>query len=282
MGVLSQILLMVFVWTTIISIALSVSPNELLIIFKKPLLLFKSLVMSLFLGPLIVVVLNSIIPIPEKLYIALILYLVIAGAPIGPKFVQIANGDEKYSVLLLAMLNISVILFGAFAIGIFMPGDIVLDNVAIVKILMLLIVLPMIIGMFIKFKNSELAQKMKPVVTKISNIFLLLMIVFFTVNKNTGDMSLELTEYLIIIFVITITFILNYILTLDSKEMNATVALTTLPKNFGPVLAIANTSFVEVGITQYILVMVMVSMIIGMVSSKIICKKMHNTNLVVE
>ncbi|MGL5328820.1 MAG: hypothetical protein ACRDD7_06100 [Peptostreptococcaceae bacterium] len=279
MTILSQILLVGFVWSTIISISLAVTPSELLIIFKKPLLLFKALMMSLFLGPVVVMIVNMIVPIPEKLYIALMLYLVIAGAPIGPKFVQMAKGDDKYSVLLLVMLNVSVILFGTFVIGLFMPGDIVLDKLAILKILILLIVLPMIIGVVIKSKDSEKAEILKPKATKISNILLLLVFVIFTFGKSKDIISLQLTEYLIIFGIITITFILNYVLTFENKKMNITVALTTLPKNFGPVLAIATTSFAQVDITSYILVMTMVSMVVGIIGAKVIGKGVEETTV---
>ncbi len=268
-----KLLLLAFVWSTILSIGLNVNYKELLDIFKKPVLLINSLVVGLLIGPLLAFIINMIVPLSQETYVAFVLYGVIAGAPIGPKMVQMAKGDAKYSVLLLTMLNLSVIVFSPIIFSLFLSGDVSVDAMSIVKILVMLIVLPMAIGIGTKAKKEDLAKVLAPKMAKISTILLLLMTVLFTALNIKVLISFEFSQYLLFLGFVVISFALNYLLIFADKKTKLTVALTTLPKNFGPVLAIAATSFSDLTITPHLLVMTVFAMFLGIGVSKVVSNK---------
>lgn len=231
------IMLLIFVWATILSISLNVSVKDLAICFKNPKLLVNSLIVSLLVGPLVAIILGNLMGLPQDTLIPLVVYMTIGGAPFGPKLVQMANGDAKYSVIFLIILNVGVIIFSPIILSLLL-GEVDIDVMSIISTLIILVVIPLIVGMIAKKYAETQASKVAPIMAKLSTILLLVLLVVGIVLTGDKLIQISLWTYVVYIVVMVVTIILTYLLTFADRPMRTTITLTALPKNFGVVLAV--------------------------------------------
>lgn len=264
-----KIMLLVFVWTTILSISLNVTIKDLALCFKKPALLVNSLLVSLLIGPICAVVIGNLMGLGTDNLVPLIVYMTIGGAPFGPKLVQMANGDAKYSVIFLILLNVGVIIFSPIILSLLLPGDITIDVMSIITTLVVLVVCPLIIGMLTKKYAETSAVKAAPLMAKISTILLLVLLVVGIILSTDQLLAISLWTYVVYIVVMVVSLVLTYLLTFSDRQMRSTIMLTAFPKNFGVVLAVVGSLNGDIASTLVLGILVLV---VGIPAAKIMAK----------
>jgi BASS family bile acid:Na+ symporter len=99
-----------------------------------------------------------------------------AGAPFMPKIAGMAKGDVALAVGLLVMLMVGTIVFLPVALPLLVTGTQVNPG-KIVRLLILLILLPLIVGLIINARAASFAARLAPLLGWVSGVALLATII---------------------------------------------------------------------------------------------------------
>jgi BASS family bile acid:Na+ symporter len=126
--------------------------------------------------PALAYLIDLVVSLDESLFIGLILMATAAGAPLLPKLAQVAKGDMAYSVGLMVMLMLVTVLYMPIALPLLLEG-VEVDAWAIASSLIFLMILPMAIGLFFKWRYEGVAATLEPLMGQISTFAIALMVV---------------------------------------------------------------------------------------------------------
>ena len=158
------------------------------------------------LGPAIAYGVAHIMPIDKALGTGLILMGLAPCAPFVPLFVAKAKGDLGFTAAYMFLVAVGTIIIMPLAVP-FMVEGLSVSAWAIAKPLIIMILIPLLIGMAIRGKSVTIADKMQPVVKKITMVFTLLVFVLLIVIYYKGIISvmgsLAIASQLIFFFILT-------------------------------------------------------------------------------
>ena len=97
----------------------------------------------------------------EPFALGLLLLGLAAGAPFMPKIVGIAKGDLALSVGLMVLLMVGTTIFLPVALPLLVKG-VQVNPWKIARFLVLLLLLPLIVGLFVKARAASLAARLRP------------------------------------------------------------------------------------------------------------------------
>lgn len=167
--------------------------------FKRVLLFPKAisigLVNQLLILPIVGFTLASLFPIKPELAVGLIILAACPGGVTSNLISHVSRGDTALSITLTAISSMLTILTIPFIINIgleqFMDEGkkIQLDVVKTIKTIVAITIVPVAIGMFIRAKASNFAQKMDKPVKVASTIFLALIIAGIIVKEKENILS---------------------------------------------------------------------------------------------
>ncbi len=135
-------------------------------------LVVSALLANFIIAPLFALGIARLLRLDQPLAMGLLLLGLAAGAPFMPKIAGMAKGDVALAVGLLVMLMIGTIVFLPVALPLLVTGTQV-NPTKIVRLLLLLILLPLIIGLVIRARSSSIAAQLAPVLARISGVTLL-------------------------------------------------------------------------------------------------------------
>lgn len=271
-----KILLVGLILTTVLSISLEVSPKEVKNEMKNVKLIINGLLVTLLVGPIVGIILANVFNIPQDAYVALIIYLSLAGAPLGPKIVHSANGDTKHAITFLLFINMAVIFVAPILLNLLIPGEINVPIFDIIKMLLVLIVLPLVVGMTINIKKEQFAQKLAPKMVKLSSLLLMIFLVSVLVINIDQLITIDLKIYVVYILTTILTMVISYWLIIGNQSEKMTIMYTGLTKNTGVAIAILGKIYAsnpELMPITNVIVLGLLGLIFGMLSAKLIFNK---------
>lgn len=174
-GFLSQVGLPVAIALMMVTMGMTLSVADFKRLLTDPRAVGLGLVNQLILLPLAGFIVASILPLEAVFAISLMMIAACPGGPMSNLIVHVAEADRALSVTLTAISNsvafISVPLIVNFAIRYFSDGS---DTIALPVLqtmlqIAFLTVVPVIIGMFIRSRNPDFAERTKPLFKRLAS-----------------------------------------------------------------------------------------------------------------
>lgn len=154
-----------------------------------------------------------------------------AGAPFLPKLAEAAKGNIPFSVGLMTLLKVVTVVYLPIVLPLLLQGASV-NPWDIAQSLIVMMLLPLGIGLFIKARYESLANTLQPHMSQASTVSILLMLVAMLVLQFSNIVGLIGTGGLIAIFVFLVgAFVIGYFLGGPGSDTKSVLGLDTGQRN---------------------------------------------------
>jgi len=184
--------------------------------------------------------LTAVLPMGQPQAAALILVGACAGAPFLPKLAQMSKGSMALSVGLMVVLMVVTIFYAPLVLPLLLPGAEV-DVPALLQSLILLMLLPLALGLLVKWRYAETAVNWQPHLSQASTYSLLLLIVaalplqFRNIIGATGSWLIIGT-----LLLVAGALVIGYLLSVgDDPGVRKVTALGTGQRNLSAALLVS-------------------------------------------
>lgn len=170
------------------------------------------------------------------------------GAPYGPPFTTVAKGKVPLAIGLMAVLAGSSAILAPLLLMILLPvvaGDqsLKINALKMISTLALSQFLPLCIGLFIRQRSPELAEKLKKPFSRLSMALNLVLVAAILAVQFRMLVQIRLTSYLGMLALVAASLIAGWILGGPGSGYRKTLAITTSVRNVGVSLVIVTSSF---------------------------------------
>jgi len=271
---LVQLSVLVFVVGSMFSLGLSLTMQQIIDPLKNVRMVIMALVANFILIPLLAYALAIVFNLDDTLRVGLILLSTAAGAPFLPKLVDVAKGNIAFSVGLMVMLMVITIIYLPLVLPLLL-GDVEVNPWDIAQSLIIMMLIPLAVGLFIKARYEDAAAKIQPTFGMAANIALLTMMVLGLVLNFSSMIALVGTFGILagIVFII-IALIIGYLLGGSESRDKSVMGLGTAQRNIAAALVVAAQNF-SADVVTYLMVIAIISLVILMPAGGEIGKRMQ-------
>ena len=269
--------LLVFVLTNISSMGLSLTVSQIVDSLSGARLMLTTLFINFIIAPLLALALVTITSVTEPLAIGLLIMSTAAGAPILPKLVQIAKGRMAASVGVMVLLMVITVFYLPLALPLFL-GNIKVNSVQIVKSLVIYMLMPLVFGLLLRAQYETIAEKLRPILTQISNFALFVLILLGFVLHNEYMLALVTSGgVLAVLLFVGGLFLIGYTLSGNDTRIRSVTGLAAGHRNISAALVVAGENFGP-EVTTYVLVAGFINLIILMTVAALLGKRNMTTD----
>jgi predicted Na+-dependent transporter len=266
LATLAQLSVLVFVIGSMASMGLSLKMAQIIAPLKNTKLVILALVANFVLVPLVAVLITLVIPLDESVRIGLILLATAAGAPFLPKLAEAAKGNLAFSVGLMVLLMVVTIVYLPLVLPLLLSG-VEVNPWDIAQSLIVMMLIPLIIGLFINARYEETAAKIQPTFGQASNIALLVLTVlglvlnFQAMIDLVGSLGI-LAGILFIVISLAVGFLLGMV---GGSEggIRSVMGLGTAQRNISAALVVAAQNF-DSDVITYLMVIAVIGLVVLM------------------
>ena len=259
---ISNLALVLFLITSMLAMGMSLTVKQILEPLRNVRLVVLILIGNFLLTPALALLLTAILPMGQPQATALILLGACAGAPFLPKLAQMAKGELATSVGLMVLLMVGTIFYAPLVLPLILPGAQV-DVTAIAQSLIVFMLLPLIIGLLVKWRYSETAAEWLPLLSQASSYSLMFLVAAALVLQFRNIIG-AIGSWLILgtLLLIVGGTVIGYFLSFGSDKPTRKVAsLGTGQRNLAAALLVG-ASFGDAEILVMTLVAAMVSQLL--------------------
>ncbi|HZW03399.1 MAG TPA: bile acid:sodium symporter [Anaerolineaceae bacterium] len=242
---LVNLLTLTFVVTSMFTFGLRLTLRQIIEPLRNWRLVGVALLLNFVIVPLLAFLLARVFSLEQNLTIGLLLMSSAAGAAMIPKLAEIAHGNLRVGVSLVALLVIGSLIFMPLALPLMLPG--VTVNVgSIASTLGLQVLLPLGLGILLDSLYEEASQLLVPVLAPIANISLALMLVLMLGQNISGVISLIGTGAIIsIVLLLALAMAAGYLLGGPDEPTRRVISLSTAQRNLAAAFAVAAANFAD-------------------------------------
>ena len=258
---LAMLSVLVFVISSMLSMGLSLSMKQIIDPLKNPRLVILALAANFVLIPLLAYAMTLVMPLNEATTIGLILLSTAAGAPFLPKLVEVAKGNLAFSVGLMVLLMVVTIIYLPLVLPLMLTG-VEVNPWDIAQSLIVLMLIPLAIGLFVRARYGDAADKVQPTFAMAANIGILVLAVLGLVLNFSSMIALVGSWGILagVIFVL-VSMIVGYFLG-DSEATNKSVmGLGAGQRNISAALVVAAQNF-DADVITYLMVIAIIGFIV--------------------
>jgi predicted Na+-dependent transporter len=258
---LAGLSVLVFVISSMFSMGLSLTIKQIVEPLKNARLVILALVANFILVPIVAYGLTVVLSLDEPLTIGLILVSTAAGAPFLPKLVEMAKGNTAFSVGLMVLLMVVTIVYLPLVLPLLLSG-VEVNPLDIAQSLVVMMLIPLAIGLFIKARYEDTAEKLRPTFASASNLAILVLIVLGVVLNFKSMIALVGSRGLLAaaIFVVAACLI-GYLLGGSDQSTKSVMGLGTAQRNISAALVVAAQNF-DADVITYLLVFSVIGFIL--------------------
>jgi BASS family bile acid:Na+ symporter len=258
---LAMLSVLVFVISSMLSMGLSLTTKQIIEPLKDTRLVILALVANFVVVPIAAYLITVVLPLDESISIGLILISMAAGAPFLPKLVQVAKGNTAFSVGLMVLLMVVTIVFLPIVLPLVLQG-VEVNPLDIAQSLVVMMLIPLAIGLFIKARYEDSAEKIRPTFAMAANIGILVLIVLGVVLNFEAMIDLvgSLGILAAIIFVV-VALGTGYLFGGSDRNIKSVMALGTGQRNISAAIVVAAQNF-DSDVLTYILVFSMIGFVL--------------------
>ena len=167
--------ILVYVISGMLALGLSQTVKQIIEPLKNVRITISAIVASYILIPLLAALIARLFGLEPTLRYGLMLLAMAAGAEAGPIFTAKSNANVSLAGGILAMSIPITIIYIPFMIGVFLP-DVEVDVKHMVMKLVLTIVVPLLLGLFIRSRFEKVAHTVEKYLHTISRLFMVLLL----------------------------------------------------------------------------------------------------------
>jgi len=257
---------LVFVLASMLAMGLSLTVPEIIEPLKNVKLIVLALLVNFLAVPLLVWLIQLVMHLDDPVYIALVLMATAAGAPFLPKLAQAAKGDIAFSVGVMVLLMVVTIIYMPIVLPWMLNGlgeTVTVDAWAIARSLIVSLLLPLAVGLFVKWRWSNIADAFYPMMSTASSVAVLLLLAGGVILQWDGIVSLIGTGGLVAIVVFEVAALLiGYFSGGSAPAERSVMGLGTAQRNLSAALVVGAQNFSD---TPEVLTTVVVAGIIGLI-----------------
>jgi BASS family bile acid:Na+ symporter len=260
---LAMLSVLVFVIGSMMSMGLSLTMTQIIEPLKNARLVILALVANFVLVPIVAYAITLVLPLNESLRIGLILLSTAAGAPFLPKLAQAAKGNTAFSVGLMVLLMVVTIVYLPIVLPLLL-GDVDVNPWEIARSLIVMMLIPLAIGLFIRARYEETAASLQPTFGMASNIALLALTVLgLVLNFNSMIALVGSFGILAGIIFIVIALAIGYLLGGSEGGIRSVMGLGTAQRNISAALVVAAQNF-DSSVVTYLMVIAIIGLVVLM------------------
>jgi BASS family bile acid:Na+ symporter len=268
LGLIFNLSVVLFVVATMLSMGLALNLSQIIDPLKKPLLVADVVITNFLLIPLATLALIFLLPVDEGTRIGLIILSLSAGAPFIPKLAEIAKGDTALATAVMLLRMVATVVILPIGLPMMLGGDVQVDSLSIAKSLVIMMIIPLAIGLWVKAKKADFAALWQGRMVKLSNIALLAIIILLTILN--GKDILEVMGYglLAVILFMMISLAIGYLAGGKFYHKRVVSSLSAGQRNISAALVVAAQNFDNPEVTVIIIAASIVGLIILLVAAK--------------
>ena len=251
-----------FVVSSMLAMGAALTVSQIFDPLRNARLVVLALVANFVLMPLGAFALAKVLWLDEPLGVGLLLLGCAAGAPFLSKLAQLAKGNLPFGVGAMVLLMVITVAYLPIVLPLLLPG-VTVNPVKIAQSLVLLMLLPLAIGLFVKARYDATAARVKPPLDWLSNVSLILLIVLITLVNFDKVLQVFGTRGILAgLLFIALGFCIGWLLGGPDKDMRAVLALATAQRNIAAALVVGSQSFSDPKVVVMVIVVAMVGLII--------------------
>ena len=232
---------------TLFGFGLQATLEDLLYLWRRPRLLFRSLAVMFVVMPLFAILMTRIFSLDQAVVIALIALSISPVPPLLPKRVTKEAGVAPYGLGLMVTAGTLAIVYipmANYLLGKYFHKSLAMDPVAVMKIVALRVLIPLAAGIVIRKFALATADRIARPIIRFSGIVLILGVLCITpvVAPIAWSLVGNGTILAFIAFVI-VGLLLGHLLGGPSPDDRVTLALSTACRQPGLALAMASANF---------------------------------------
>ena len=251
-----------FILTSLFGAGLGLTVKEIIEPLKNIRNVLLSLVSNFILIPFMAFVLCVLFKADQSLQAGLIVIACCAGAPFLPKLITLAKGGMANAIGFMVLMMTATVIFAPIILPFAIPG-LSVSPFAIARPLVLLMLLPLGIGLFVKAKISGFADRTKPIMMKVSSISLISMgiltlLIDYKLIISAYGTGVYNLSFLFTVFALLIGYVFS------GKDMTAKIVFTlgSGARNIAAALLIAVANFTEPRVTTVVIIGSLVQFIV--------------------
>jgi BASS family bile acid:Na+ symporter len=262
LNIITNLSTLVFVVTSMLAMGLSLTLAQIVAPLRDARLVILALLANFVLVPLLAYLINLVIPLSNGLKVGLILVSTAAGAPFLPKLAQAAKGNLAFSVGLMVLLMIVTILYMPIMLPLLVQG-VTVNPWDIARSLIILMLIPLAAGLFIKARYGEIAARLHPPMAQASTFAIVLLLVSGLLANLSAILEVIGTGGIIAaLLFLAVAFVIGYFLGGKDAPIRSVLGLGTAQRNLAAALVVATANFAG---DPDVIVMVLVLGLLGLV-----------------
>jgi len=267
---------LIFVLSSMLAMGLGFTVGEIITPLRNARLVLLSLLANFVLMPLAAVGLATLLRLDQPLGVGLLLLGTAAGAPFLPKLAQIAKGNLAFGVGLMVLLMVVTVGYLPLVLPLLLPG-VSVNPVQIATSLFLLMLLPLAAALAVRAWFPAAAARAKPVLDKVSNLSLILLVVLITAANINNVLAVFGTGGILAgLLFLAVGFGVGWLLGGPGTDTRSVLALGTAQRNIAAALVVGGQSFSD----PKVVVMVIVVAIVGLLVLMPLCKALGKRSTV--
>jgi len=258
----SNVAMLSFVVSSMLAMGSGLLLGQIIEPLRNVRLVVLGLVANFILMPLGAFVLAWMLRLDEQFGIGLLVLGCAAGAPFLPKLAQLAKGNLPFAVGMMVLLMVITVAYLPIVLPLLLEG-VTVNPLQIAQSLVLLMLLPLGVGLFLKARFEATAARVKPWLDWLSNISLILLIGLISAANIDKVIQVFGTRGILAgLLFIAFGFCVGWLLGGPSNDTKNVLALGTAQRNIAAALVVASQSFTD----PKVVVMVIVVAIVGLVT----------------
>ena len=264
---------LIFVLSSMLAMGLGLTVSEIITPLRNARLVILALLANFVLMPLVAVGLSTLLRLDEPLGVGLLLLGAAAGAPFLPKLAQIAKGNLAFGVGLMVLLMVITVGYLPLVLPLLLPG-VSVDPVQIATSLFLLMLLPLAGALAVRAWFPVAAASTKPVLDKVSNLSLILLVLLITASNINSVLAVFGTGGILAgLLFIAVGFGAGWLLGGPGMDTRPVLALGTAQRNIAAALVVGGQSFSDPKVVVMVVVVAIVSLLVLMPLSRLLARR---------
>jgi BASS family bile acid:Na+ symporter len=262
-----------FVLSSMLAMGLGLAVREIIAPLRNVRLIVLSLVANFVLMPFVAIALARVLRLDEAFAVGLLLLGTAAGAPFLPKLAQIAKGNLAFAVGLMVLLMVITVGYLPVALPALLPG-VSVNPAQIARSLFLLMLLPLAGALAVRAKFPAAAGRAKPVLDRISNLSLILLIALLTAVNLKSVLAVFGTGGILAgLLFLAVGYGIGWVLGGPTADTRRVLGLGTAQRNIAAALVVSRQSFDDPNVVVMVVVVAIVGLLILMPLSRWLAKK---------
>jgi BASS family bile acid:Na+ symporter len=269
----TSVAMLIFVLSSMLAMGLGLTVSQIITPLRNARLVVLSLLANFVLMPLAAVALAALLRLDPPLGVGLLLLGTAAGAPFLPKLAQIAKGNLAFAVGLMVLLMVVTVGYLPLVLPVLLPG-VSVNPAKIARSLFLLMLLPLAGALAVKARFAVAAARTKPVLDRVSNLSLILLVLLITAANINNVLAVFGTHGILAgLLFIAVGFGIGWLLGGPGMDTRRVLALGTAQRNIAAALVVGSQSFSDPKVVVMVVVVAIVSLLVLMPLSRLLAKR---------